>query len=327
MAKTTLKRDLLGRIDRHLTRAVEKALTSKAFRDAVAGVVRKALTDQAVDPWLRQKIEFIERQNRRLFFSTSTYLGDHVAETWITSGQRIFVDTRDLGIAQHLMFKGFWEKTSNDAFRSLLREDDTFVDIGAHYGFHTVTCAQHVARGRVVAVEPNPRVHSLLERSVRINQLRDRVTVHRCAIAEAPGRLNFVCPQDDPALGHLEPLGFDGPDVEGERVEVAVESLDRLLGDLDRIDLMKIDVEGHELQALRGGRQVIERHPGLKIALEYAPAHIERQVSTDEFHRELRALGFAHVYEIVNGRLERAEYDQLAADRNLRNVVLAKDAL
>ena len=92
--------------------------------------VRRALenvTDEVFEGWLRKKLEFIEGQNRRQFFATSTYVGDYTAITWITSGQRIFVDTRDLGIAQHLMFKGYWEKTTNQALLDLLEAEQELV--------------------------------------------------------------------------------------------------------------------------------------------------------------------------------------------------------
>ncbi len=297
---------------------------SKTLDDALSRAIERAVAKLPVKA-IQDKLEFIERQNRRVFFSTSTYLGDYTAETWITSGQRILVDTRDLGIARHLMFKGFWEKTSNEAFRSLLDEDSVFVDIGAHYGFHTITCAQKASKGRVIAVEPNPRVHSLLTKSVRINQLRDRVTIHRCAISDEPAELLFVCPSDDPALGHLLPPDTETGEDDAERALVAVRSLDDLLADVSRIDLMKIDVEGHELQALRGGRSVLAAHPGIRLALEYAPAHIERQTSLEEFHAELRDQGFEHVYEIdPRGKLQSARYEELGESRRLRNLILSR---
>ncbi|MEQ9074563.1 MAG: FkbM family methyltransferase [Sandaracinaceae bacterium] len=289
--------------------------------------VRRALenvTDEVFEGWLRKKLEFIEGQNRRQFFATSTYVGDYTAITWITSGQRIFVDTRDLGIAQHLMFKGYWEKTTNQALLDLLEDDSVYVDVGAHYGYHVLTAAQRVKKGRVVAVEPNPRLYGLLEKSIRTNQLRERATLHHCAVSEAPAELSFVTPVDDPALGHI--AGADEPDDGAPRTTVRCRALDDICADLDRVDLIKIDVEGHESQALRSARATIERHRPL-VLMEYAPAHIERQQPVTEFHALLGELGFTHVYEIRGGRLHEARFDRLAEDRNLRNIVLADRAL
>lgn len=284
--------------------------------------VRRALenvTDEVFEGWLRKKLEFIEGQNRRQFFATSTYVGDYTAITWITSGQRIFVDTRDLGIAQHLMFKGYWEKTTNQALLDLLAPDSVYVDVGAHYGYHVLTAANRVEKGRVIAVEPNPRLFGLLEKSVRTNQLRERVALHHCAVSEVPSELTFVTPVDDPALGHIaEP---NEPDDGAPRTRVSCRLLDDICGGLDRVDVIKIDVEGHESQALRSARATIERHQPL-VLMEYAPAHIERQQPVEEFHALLSELGFDHVYEIRGGKLKEARFDHLAENRELRNVVL-----
>ena len=290
--------------------------------DRLRAAIEKAL-EKALEPLaqLRKKLEFIEGQNRRLFFSTSTYVGDFTSITWITSGQRIFVDTRDLGIAQHLMFKGYWEKTSNQAMLSLLDAQSVYVDVGAHYGYHVITAAQKAAT--VVAVEPNPRLHGLLEKSIRINGLRSKVTLHRCAVSDQEGEARFVCPQDDPALGHLA-----APDEAPDATLVRIRPLDAILLDLPRIDLLKIDVEGHELEALRGAEKTLAKHPDLKIAIEYAPGHIERTTTLEEFHGVLLGYGFTHVAEIDRaGKLKATSYDQLGANRVLRNLVLSRRAL
>lgn len=275
--------------------------------------------------WVEKKLEFIEGQNRRLFFATSTYIGDHTLITWITTGQRIFVDSRDLGIGQHLMFKGFWERTTTDVLKTLLPNDGVLVDLGAHYGYHTLTAAHYSKGSRVVAVEANPRLFGLLEKSVRVNQLRGRVTLHHCAVSdETGGTLTFVTPEDDPALGHI--LSPTEKDDGSARADVPVRTVDSVCAGLERIDVMKIDVEGHEWQVLQGARETIAKHD-IALVVEYAPAHIERQHSTDEFHESLRELGLTHVYETPGGRLANARYEDLAANRTLRNIVLSKRAL
>ena len=276
--------------------------------------------------WLREKILFLERQNARQFFSTTTYVGDHTAWTWLTSNQRIFVDTRDLGIGMHLMARGFWEKSTNEVFRSLLSPTDTVVDVGAHYGYHTLTVAHlGVPKGRVIAIEANPRLYGLLRKSVRINQLRDRVDVVHCALSDRDGELVFVCPHDDPALGHVQGPDENLDDLDGEAVPVPVRTLDSVCAGVD-VDFIKVDVEGHESQVFSGGRKTLAR-PEIKLLIEYAPAFIERQQTLEEFHAQLRDLGFAHVYEIRGTKLDATRFEKLSEDRSLRNLVLAKHLL
>lgn len=309
-------------------RAMRKAEESEGSpREADASAPRALADEESFRDWVRKKLEFIERQNRRLFFASSTYVGDYTAITWITSGQRIFVDTRDLGIGQHLMFKGFWEKTTNEALMSLLREDSVFVDVGAHYGYHTITAAQKVSAGRVLAVEPNPRLFGLATKSVRINGLRDRVELVNCAVADAPSTATFVTPTDDPALGHIagqEEISGIG---DTPRTEVSVKTLDELCAGLPPVDLVKIDVEGHEWQVLRAADETLA-HDDVLLLVEYAPAHIERQRPIAEFHVELQRHGFTHAYDIDRtSKLVEASFAELPNDRNLRNVVFSKKPL
>ncbi len=300
-----------------LTKRVEAAVY-RSFADKLEALERERA-------WLRDKIVFLERQNARQFFSTTTYVGHHTAWTWLTSNQRIFVDTRDLGIGMHLMARGYWEKSTNEVFRSLLEPTDTVVDVGAHYGYHTLTVAHlGVPKGRVVAVEANPRLYDLLTKSVRVNQLRSRVDVVHCAFSDREGEIVFVCPNDDPALGHVR-APDESLDDDGEAVTVPVRTLDSVCEGLD-VDFIKIDVEGHESQVFRGGERTLAR-PKLKMLIEYAPAFIEKQQTQEEFHEQLRELGFLHVYEIKGTSLEATEYAALPTNRSLRNLVLTKSPL
>ncbi len=117
------------------------------------------------------------------------------------------------------------------------------VDVGAHLGYLTQLAA---ARGaHVWAFEPNAETRELLELGLRRQGLAERVTVMGCALAEEDGvRRLFVS-----GGGDTSSL-YDHEGAEGT-VEIDCRSGDALLGDV-RIDVLKLDVEGGEVAALRG---------------------------------------------------------------------------
>ena len=130
-------------------------------------------------------------------------------------------------------------------------------DAGAHLGYFTVLMASHVGtEGRVLSFEPAPRQAGLLRRSVARNGL-SQVTVVEQALgaAEKTGWLELA-PND--AMNRVRP-----DPIEGRTAAVPVTTLDAWEaggGGLERLDLLKLDVEGDELDVLTGSASTLERH-------------------------------------------------------------------
>jgi FkbM family methyltransferase len=170
----------------------------------------------------------------------------------------------------------------------------TFVDIGANAGLMTLIAAARVGpSGRVFAFEPNPPVFQELERHVEVNAFGDRVRAVDCALSDVNGAARLYV---TPVLSGLSSLDIDGaPGRDSLRTGYAVSTRTLRFDDwiarvgVDRVDLIKIDVEGTEDRVLAGmvgtlaarriDRVVCETTPG-------GPAH--RLLSS--FGYESRAL-------------------------------------
>ena len=90
-------------------------------------------------PWsgrgaLGKRLALVEAQLRRLELSQTIYLGDHEALTRLHTGHRIYVDTRDISIASHLMLEGRWEPWVENVLIPAIKPGMLFVDIGANFG-------------------------------------------------------------------------------------------------------------------------------------------------------------------------------------------------
>lgn len=146
------------------------------------------------------------------------------------------------------------EQDVHDAILDGLGPGDTFVDVGANIGYYSVLAAMRVAPGgTVIAIEPVHSTAEALRRNVRANGLSG---VRVVEVAVGPVGLERAAVFLDPRhLGRATLRGAQEP----EAHDVRVQTLDEVCGDLDRITLIKIDVEGGELGALKGAERILER--------------------------------------------------------------------
>lgn len=144
-----------------------------------------------------------------------------------------------------------------------LQPGDVFYDVGAHIGYYSLAVARRVGpQGRVYAFEPLPLNLKLLRGHVAANHA-DNVEVIAAGVAEAAGTARFD-------LGKGTGRGRLG---EGGGLEVPLVGLDQLVaeGRIRPPAMIKMDVEGAELQALRGARELLVRHrPRIMLSVHSA---------------------------------------------------------
>lgn len=157
-----------------------------------------------------------------------------------------------------------------------------FLDVGANMGFFTLLAA--ASGWTAIAVEALPANAHLLRHSLRVNGFSSRVTVHNRAVGE-PGPAGPLCvcrPPGNPSNGILVPLAarrghpFCGDDPEDCEAAARGATLDELVPAGAPVGLMKLDVEGFELPALRGAGRVLSRQRPCGIAVELNPLLMRR---------------------------------------------------
>jgi FkbM family methyltransferase len=171
----------------------------------------------------------------------------------VADGFRIRVDTTE-AIGRALAVTGKWEPHVADAFRRLLSNGDVVIDIGANIGYHTLLAAKLVGpSGHVYAIEPGAGAFAALTENVALNDLSN-VT----ALPIAAGAGEEEATLDDRPWGHSL-HSFVRRDVESRerRVEgtpIRVRPVAAVVRPehLGRLRLIKIDVEGYDLEVLQG---------------------------------------------------------------------------
>ena len=162
----------------------------------------------------------------------------------------------------------------------------TVVEAGAHIGYVTLQAARAVGpSGHVFAFEANPHAVPLIERNLTVNGLEKRVTVVPLALADVSGRQAFFLSGGGDTSSLYEPEGAS------EQIEVAVTTLDAWLDPTVRVDVVKLDIEGGEVAALRGMRDTLARAgPDLTVFAECNPSMLARSGSSvDELVETLHA--------------------------------------
>ena len=148
-----------------------------------------------------------------------------------------------------------WDPKISWAVERILRRGDTFLDIGAHCGITSLIGAGAVGKtGRVHAFEPQPQMVSLLKETVRLNGLSN-LQIHDFALSSTNGVAELHIQFDKPILASLERSDDSGQTISVKRRKSG-EYLRTL--DLGPIRLIKIDVEGHELEILQGSAGYFE---------------------------------------------------------------------
>jgi FkbM family methyltransferase len=209
----------------------------------------------------------------------------------LVNGMPIEVDPRDL-VGSHILRSGVWEPETAWFFGQWLRPGMTVVDAGAHAGQYTLLASGLVgAGGRVIAFEPHPVLGQVLRRNVERAGCAN-VTVSPLALGRACGTADlFQHPPDNYGASSLRP----DPAARHPRTPVQVSTLDDYLAGagVPPVDVVKIDVEGAELDVVEGARRTLAAHPGVLLVVEFLRENAVRFGRTvEDLEHRLRGLGF-----------------------------------
>ncbi len=200
-------------------------------------------------------------------------------------------DCRD-SVAREVCYTGGYEPQETALAAGLLRRGDVFVDVGANWGYFSLAAAHWVGRsGRVIAFEPEPRLHRMLAANLAVNALT-HVVAHRTAVAEGAGRLAFAAFRPDDGNWGISRAVAAGVATD---FDADATSLDAALDaeGVERVRLVKIDVEGGEAAVLTGMQRGLAAGRYRHILLECHPHLLaERGESAAGCVRRLLAAGY-----------------------------------
>jgi len=162
--------------------------------------------------------------------------------------------------------QGDYESYKTEAFMANLQPGDVVIDIGAHVGYFTAIASRKVGEdGKVIAFEPRPLNLRFLKKHVNLNNLRN-VRIVPYGVAEISGNRHFDI-DTGTGTGHISESG---------EMKIEVVSLDKEYdgGRIPKPDFLKIDVEGGEVDVLKGSKRVIKStYPKILVATHGKDTH------------------------------------------------------
>ena len=182
-------------------------------------------------------------------------------------------DLRD-AISREVCFTGRYEPQETALVQSILGPGMTFVDVGANWGYFTLLAAHLVGKGgRVVSLEPDPRLFPVLHESIIRNQL-EHVIALQVAAASEDGTLKLAGYRES-----SDNFGISRIVSEGEQestFDVIARPLDSLFDELGihNIDFLKMDIEGFEGYALSGLENSLSQLRIKRLLIELHPVEI-----------------------------------------------------
>lgn len=159
--------------------------------------------------------------------------------------------------------RGNYGKGEDNTIAQLIKRGDIVFDIGAHVGYITMLASRLVGPGKVVAFEPSPLNLAYLTRHVHINHMTN-VEVFTTAVGLHQGQTSFDMTGRGTGRGRMT------SNIDNNQPQVQVSALDDLYeqGRLPDPNLIKMDVEGAEGDALRGAAKMLARcHPTILLSV------------------------------------------------------------
>lgn len=223
---------------------------------------------------------------------------------------------------------GSWSEPELELIPYAIEPGDTVLDVGANFGLWCYHASRYIGDGRIYAFEPVPFTHQTLKQVGRLLRFRNTEIVAK-GCSDKAGEITFTVPvqesgavaaglayrggRDDNRTGKEKHVRWAGTrDIKGEVI-----AIDEFLPAIERLTLMKCDIEGAELFAFRGAARTIEKHLPT-VVCEINPWYLEGfGISLSE----MTDFFFSRGYEVFHyrndegrGQLRRVEVSEVEED-------------
>jgi len=216
-------------------------------------------------------------------------------------GATVILNQKDAVVSGAITF-GVYEPAETAFFCSVCKPGMTFLDIGANIGYYAALASGRIGpQGKLIALEPDPENFRYLQQNVAVNGGPQAVCVQKAAAAEK-GVLRLHVNRENRGDNRLY-----ANDLCDSSFEVEVTTIDALLEGLgiERVDLVKIDVQGFEGHVFQGMKRTLLRSEELILLTEFWPFGLRSAgTSPESVLAELEQAGLRLHELTVKGRLE-----------------------
>lgn len=208
----------------------------------------------------------------------------------------LYVEQNDTCVSLFLKECGMWQPEIASLLMNTIKQGDKIIHLGGHIGFFDVIIGKVLnGTGSLDVFEPNPRNFSVLKDNLALNQCGSNVNAYPFAVYSSVGekRLKFHA-TDNTGASHIR----DGIDEGNATYPVHCVTLDAIFPHYENVNLLFMDVEGCEIEVLKGAKALLEKSPNCKILMEWCLYMCEEIKSPcEEFLKEMAKT--KNIYQVV----------------------------
>lgn len=280
--------------------------------EGTAHATRSQTILEKVEPAFEQ-VEFILKRAEEYSYTAARRFavpGDEGETLVRTNVGYVLCSSADHALLTQLVETGDLEPGTRQLIQRFLRPGDLFVDVGANVGLHTIAAAKAMqGNGKIIAFEPFAETKRLLEKTVWINGFSEIVEIHQAAVSHQRGFEDLFL---GATSGHHSLFAPEDSN-EFPSVRVPTVRLDEVVANDEVVSLLKIDVEGAELDVVKGAAGIINNNFDLALIVEFGAPHLKHNNHSPE--QWISAFtDFGLIYYAINestGTLENISLSQL----------------
>jgi FkbM family methyltransferase len=173
---------------------------------------------------------------------------------------------QDYGIAETLITNNDYEYETREIIGKILLPDSIFLDLGANIGLHSIFATKYLTgMGKVYSFEPTPNTFNYLVENIKINNLTEKIIPENIAITYQNGYAYFLVTKNSECNSIVTELNDDV-----STIKVPTMSIDNYCksNNINKVDLIKMDIEGQELNAMKSMIDTVKNNESIKIIFE-----------------------------------------------------------
>jgi len=202
---------------------------------------------------------------------------------------------KDTGVERSIYYTGTYELECLHIIKNILKEGEVFIDIGANIGLMSIFSALIVREnGIVYSFEPNPATRSMLEENILLNNVKN-INVSEYAIGSKTDKGRIF------ENWHINRGGASLIDagMGSDYFDIAIIKLDEYVNLRKPIKLIKIDVEGYEMEALKGSTNIISDPEGPILIVECVKERVNQDYSGDDLFNYITKINNYRIFKSI----------------------------
>ncbi|HJD55123.1 MAG TPA: FkbM family methyltransferase [Rickettsia endosymbiont of Pyrocoelia pectoralis] len=251
--------------------------------------------------------------NTDLFNLNSNFKGILVTDK---NNLNILLKTKDY-LSNYFADKLEWEPHLQNVLRQILKPTDNVLILGGHIGTHAVLISTLANKGQISIFEANPYILKFLKTNLFLNDITN-AKLYPKAVFSKNTTVSFLAKNDgNTGISHIERLDTDKKD---ELITVEAVNIDSIK-EIQPIDILQMDIEGAEEDAVYGAQKLIDRSPNLIVFQEWSPFWMKNM---DAYLKFWRSRNYKIVQITLNGGLKELTDDELKNSGQI-DIIMTKD--